>query len=130
MYTDENYLWGLVAYGLGFLLILPMLLWATRFVIPWRGVRTVVRLFFVALLITPVRAYTDMHYLAPAWLVAGFEFFQPTSPEGPARSIVPILVVFAGLLLVALVWHLVRRKPRGRRGSGRGERAPETGSGV
>ncbi len=128
MYTDENYLWGLVAYGLGFLLILPMLLWATRFVIPWRGVRTVVRLFLVALLITPVRAYTDMHYLAPAWLVAGFEFFQPTSPEGPARSVAPIVIVFAALLLVALIWHLVQRRTGRSRRRGRGESAPETGS--
>lgn len=109
MYSHENYLWGLVAYGLGFLLLLPLMLRFTRFVIPWKSLRTVVLLLFLAVLLTPVKAYNDMYFLAPAWMVALFEFVRPSSVEGSARAVTPIVVVFAGLLLAALAWVLLRR---------------------
>ena len=109
MYTHENYLWGLVAYALGFLCILPALIIATRWAIPWSIPRNVVRLFFAALLLTPARAYTDMYYLAPAWMVAAFEFVRPSSVEGPARAITAIVVSFAVLLLIYATWLLASR---------------------
>jgi len=104
MYTHENYLWGLVVYAAGFLLILPMLLTVTRAVIPWRIPRGIIRLFFVALLLTPVQAYNGMYFLAPAWMVAVFEFVRPTSVEGPARALTPMVVVFVALIAAYCAW--------------------------
>jgi len=108
MYSQENYIWGLVAYGMGFLMILPALLWVTRVTVPWQIPRALVRLFFVALLLTPVKAYNDMHFLAPAWVVAAFEFMKPSSVEGPARALTPMVVVFAGLVVACCLWYFLR----------------------
>lgn len=122
MYSHENYIWGLVAYGVGFICILPMVLIVTRKLIPWTVPRNLIRLFFVALLLTPVKAYTDMYYLAPAWMVAAFEFVRPTSVEGPARAVSVIVLSFGALVLAYLLWLIVRhivyprllhRKPAG-----------------
>ncbi|MCK9564166.1 MAG: hypothetical protein M0R02_15750 [Bacteroidales bacterium] len=100
MYTMENYVWGLVAYGLGCLLMLPLTWRLTRLLIPWSPPRVIVRLFAAAFLLTPVKAYEDMDFLAPAWVVAGFELVRPTTVEGPFRAIMPMLAVFlAGVLL-------------------------------
>lgn len=108
MYTHENYQWGLVAYVLGFLLILPLVFSITRVLIPWAIPRNLVRLAFAAVLLTPVRAYTDMYFLAPAWMVAFFEYFKPTSVEGPARAVTPIVICFAALLVAYLGWIFLR----------------------
>jgi len=103
MYTHENYIWGLVAYGVGFLLMLPFFLLIARALIPWRIPRDLVGLLIAAVLLTPARAYTDMYFLAPAWIVAAFELAQPTSIEGPARALTPMAVVFAVLVAVYIV---------------------------
>lgn len=108
MYTMENYVWGLVAYGLGCLLMLPLTWKLTRLLIPWGPPRAIVRLFAAALLLTPVKAYEDLHFLAPAWVVAGFELVQPTTVEGPFRAIMPMLVVFFAAVLLYLGFVLAR----------------------
>lgn len=100
MYTMENYVWGLVAYVLGCLLILPLTWKLSRVLIPWLPPRIIVRLFAAAFLLTPVRAYEDMDFLAPAWVIAGFEMVQPTTVEGPFRAIMPILAVFLALVVL------------------------------
>ncbi|MAT51591.1 MAG: hypothetical protein CMK32_10455 [Porticoccaceae bacterium] len=115
MYTDENYLWGMVAYGLGCLLLLPPAWIISRRIIPWRIPRNSLRILLLAVLFTPVRAYTDMHFLAPAWVVMAFEFVQPTTPEGPVRALMPLLSVFLGLLVVYLLFTLLRRLLPGNR---------------
>ena len=114
MYTMENYVWGLVAYGLGCLLILPLTWKLTRVLIPWSPPRVIVRLFAAAFLLTPVNAYEDMDFLAPAWVVAGFEMVRPTTVEGPFRAIMPMLAVFVAALVLYGVYLLVRVGVRGR----------------
>lgn len=109
MYTHENYTWGLVAYGIGFALALPLWFKLTRLAFPWPFPRTLARLLFAVLLLTPVRAYTDMDFLAPAWLVAFFEFFKPTSVDGPARALTPLTVALAVAFALALAWRFLPR---------------------
>lgn len=122
MYTHENYTWGLVAYGIGFVLALPLWFKFTRWAIPWAFPRTLARILFAVLLLTPVRAYTDMDFLAPAWLVAMFEFFKPTSVDGPARALTPLVIALMAAFVLALIGHFLPRFG-GRKsspGSGRG----------
>ena len=116
MYTDENYLWGLVAYGIGFLCLVPLLYKVSTKLLPWRFLRYLFWLLVIAVLLTPVRAYTDMDFLAPAWIVALFEFVRPTSQEGPARAITPIVIAIGGLLLLLLSSYLVAVFFRRRKG--------------
>lgn len=108
MYTAENYLWGLVAYALGCLLILPGFWKATRLLIPWAPPRAIVRLLLAAVILTPIKAYEDMMFIAPAWVVATFEVFRPTTVEGPFRALMPILAVFFGLVLLYILFVLGR----------------------
>lgn len=107
MYTNENYLWGLVAYGVGFLLMMPLLYKLSRAVLPWRFLRQLFWVLVIAALLTPVRAYTDMAFLAPAWMVALFEFIRPMSQEGPARAVTPIVMAGGGLLLLMLFLYFL-----------------------
>jgi hypothetical protein len=111
MYSIENYIWGLVAYLLGFLMMLP-LGWKLTGFIPWSWPRRVLRTFLFALFLTPVKAYPDVGFLAPAWVVAAFELFQPSSELGALRALVPILVVFVVLLAALVAWHLRWRPGR------------------
>lgn len=108
MYSQENYYWGLVCYGLGVAFMLPLLWWLTRLVMPWRPLRTLIRLFCLVVLLTPVRAYTDMSFLAPAWMVAVFESLKPTSIEGPARAVTPMVTLFGALLLLSIGYYSLR----------------------
>lgn len=98
MYTYENYIWGLVAYGLGCLLVLPLTWKLTRLAISWSPPRMILRLLLAAFFLTPIKAYQDMDYLAPAWVVAAFEMVRPTTVEGPFRAIMPMLAVFLALV--------------------------------
>lgn len=106
MYSDENYLWGLVAYGLGCILMAPLLYKLSLKLLPWRFLRYFFWILLFAVFLTPVRAYTDMTFLAPAWMVALFEFIRPTSQEGPARAVTPIVMAGAALFLTMLVLYV------------------------
>lgn len=116
MYTQENYYWGLVAYGLGVLLLLPMTWWLSRVLLPWRIARDLFRLVALALMLTPVRAYEDVNYLAPAWVVAAFEFLRPTTDMGPARALAPLAMALIAVCGLYLLWVLARRLLSGERG--------------
>ncbi len=118
MYSQENYLWGLVAYGLGILLVMPAMFKVTGWVMPWKPLRVVLRVFFTALLITPVRAYSDVEFLAPAWVVAVFETIRPTSEQGPALAYAALSISFAGLLMVTAGYYLARYFWQRRTGTG------------
>lgn len=113
MYSHENYLWGLVAYGLGFLLLLPLIFTIAKVVMPWRVPRNLILIFLFTLLLTPVRAYTDMSFLAPAWMVTALEIIKPTTPEGAARALTPLAVTYVALSLSYIGWVVfwaVRRR--------------------
>ena len=126
MYTEENYFWGLVIYGLGVLLMMPAMIKVTGFIMPWKPLRVVLRVFFVALLVTPVYAYKDVEFLAPAWVVAPFELVRPTSEEGPAMAFAAFSAVFASGLLLVGAFYLLRHFLRRRHGHQISPPAPES----
>ena len=114
MYTDENYLWGLVGYYLGVLLLLVPTWWLTR-PLPGFPLRALVRCAALAVLATPMLAYPDLKYLAPAWGVMLFDAIGPVHSDGLLRGVLPLLVVFGLLYVVTLlVWLPLRnrRQPR------------------
>jgi hypothetical protein len=122
VYTDENYLWGLVGYYLGVLLLLVPTWWLTR-PLPGFPLRALVRCAAVALLATPMLAYPDLKYLAPAWGVMLFDALSPAHSDGLLRGVVPLLAVFGLLYVLTLLAWLPLR---GRRPPARPTPAPVT----
>ncbi|MFZ5654570.1 MAG: hypothetical protein ACOY42_09290 [Pseudomonadota bacterium] len=117
MYTDENYFWGLVGYYLGVLLLLVPA-WRLTRPLPGFPLRALVRCALVALLGTPMLAYPDMHYLAPAWGVMLFDAIDPEPHDGLLRGVLPLAAVFGLLYAVTLLaWVPLRdrRRPPARR---------------
>lgn len=112
MYTEENYLWGLVGYYLGVLLLLVPA-WRLTRPLPGFPLRALARCAVVALLGTPMLADPDMHYLAPAWGVMLFDAIDPEPHAGLVRGALPLVAVF-GLLYVAslLAWVPLRGRRR------------------
>lgn len=110
MYTDENYLWGLVGYYLGVLLLLVPT-WRLTRGLPGFPLRALARCAAVALLATPMLAYPELKYLAPAWGVMLFDAIGPAHSDGLLRGVLPLLTVF-GLLYVAtlLAWLSLRKR--------------------
>src|SRR5690606_20763333 len=94
--------------GLGFLLLLPLMLRLARFVIPWKPLRTLVLLLFVAVLLTPTKAYNVIVFLAPAWMVSLLDFVRLSSVAVSVRVLTSIVVTFAGLIVVYMAWLLLR----------------------
>lgn len=111
MYTDENYLWGLVGYYLGVLLLLVPL-WRLTRPVPGFPLRALIRCALVAVLATPMLAYPDMKYLAPAWGIMLFDAISPARQAGLLRGILPLLVVFGVLYAASLVIWLPQRGRR------------------
>ena len=110
MYTMENYYWGLVAYILGVLMVTPLLWWATR-LIPWHPVKAFFRVLVLVFLLTPVYAYNDMSYLAPAWVVGVFEIIKPQTDEGIWRGLLPIGLCFVVIYaLETTLWLFLRKR--------------------
>lgn len=129
MYTDENYLWGLVAYYLGVcLLLIPT--WRLTRPLPGFPLRALVRCAAVALLATPMFAYPDMRYLAPAWGVMLFDAISPTQGDGLLRGALPLLAVFGLLYAGSLLLWLLPQRARRRPGRGIPARRREPGFGA
>lgn len=101
MYTPENYLWGMVGYYVGCLLVL-LYLWRFRKLIPGRHFRGLCLLFIATVILVPITAYTDGYYLAPAWFVSLFEGLTEATEQGYMRGVKPIAFCY----LVALCVYL------------------------
>lgn len=99
MYSDENYLWGLVAYYVGSALVL-LFLWRFRELLPGRHFRNVLLLLIAATLLVPIKAYPDLTYLAPAWFVSLYDGVTNASEQGYLRGALPIIVCFIASLLI------------------------------
>jgi len=109
MYTVENYYWGLAAYTLGCLLIAPLLWKFSRVVLRWMPLRIVFGLLLAVFFLMPIKAYEDMSFIAPAWVVAGFEMVRPTTVEGPFRALMPMMAAFLALVLLYILIVVARR---------------------
>lgn len=111
MYSAENYLWGLVGYYLGCLLIL-LYLWRFRKLIPGQFFRSLFLLFITAVILVPITAYPDGHYFAPAWFVSLFEGLTEATEQGYLRGAKPILtcyLVAVCLYICGLLFRFSRR---------------------
>lgn len=104
MYSAENYFWGLVGYYLGVLLLLVGLWWFCR-LIPWKHPRQLLLLLVAVVFLVPIRAYPDLHFLAPAYFVALFEGATSTEPGGYLRGFIPLLISFLFALLLYISWY-------------------------
>jgi len=108
MYTQEEYLYGWLAYLLG-VVVLVICGWIITAKIPWRELRNLIRLLAIVTLLVPWYANTDMEYLAPAWIIAAFEgLFEGNF----LRAGGPLLSALAVALAVAIVWQVIARFTR------------------
>jgi small-conductance mechanosensitive channel len=113
VYTTENYVWGLVAYVLGVLMLMPLLWWATRRLL-WHPIKAFFRLLVITFLLTPTFPYQDMNHLAPAWVVGVFEIIKPQTSAGVWRGVLPITICFIVIYTIYIGLWLKFHKPRGR----------------
>ena len=108
MYTDENYLWGWVAYAAGVLCVLIVMWIFSR---KWRfgAIRHLWLIIASVILLTPVTAYRDDPHLAPAFFVSLYEGFLVTDSDVSfQRALAPILAVgFFAIVLYGLARYLI-----------------------
>lgn len=107
MYTQGEYLYGWLLYLLGAVLLIGCVWWMSR---GWRSgeVRQLVRLGSIVFFLVPWQASPDLDYLAPAWIIAGFEGVFDGA-EAFWRAGAPLLVCLGVAMVVSLIWHLVYR---------------------
>jgi cytochrome bd-type quinol oxidase subunit 2 len=111
MYSMENYMWGLVAYGIGATLVAWYVTWILGH-IRYRHLQNVLCLWVCAFLFTPVLPYTDQPYVAPAFVTLVFDNLVNNDVDGPLRGLVAIASVYSVLILLYIVYsyYLGRRK--------------------
>ncbi|MGV6807218.1 MAG: hypothetical protein ACWA5K_04885 [bacterium] len=116
MYTDENYFWGMVTYYVGVALVMAFLVRYRRLV-PIRHLRNVLLLAIAVILMTPVAAYSDVEYLAPAWFVMAFGMLA-SAQEEVVRAQVPLIafgaLAFFGYILLVIGIPVAKRKMHAR----------------
>jgi len=114
MYNTENYLWGWIVYTSGVM----CLLWVAWYLlrnIRFTSLRQILLMVAAIFFLTPVTAYTDNAYLAPAFFVSLYEGLISNGDPGFQRGTAPILAfTLFGLIgygLIRLVlWRF--KKPR------------------
>ena len=111
MYSEENYLWGLVGYYLGVLLVVAPL-WRITRPLPGFPLRAFARVAVITLLATPMFPYRDLHYLAPAWGVMLFDALGPEHGDALLRGVLPLLAVLGLLYVLTLGLWLIFRPRR------------------
>lgn len=105
MYTQEEYLYGWVFYGLGALLLI-LCGWILTARIAWAPLRHLIRTLAIVTLIVPWYADSDMEYLAPAWIIAAFEgifeknFWRAGGPLLSALAVAVAVQVVVGAVLI------------------------------
>jgi len=107
MYTQEEYLYGWLLYLAGVALLMGCG-WLLTARLRWKPLRQVLRLLAAVLLLVPWYANPDMAYLAPAWIIAGFEgvfednFWRAGGPLLSALAVGLISVVVVQLVMRAV----------------------------
>lgn len=113
MYSTESYVWGWIAYSVG-VLCLFSLFWLLIRKIASRWVKHVLVIVFLAVFFTPVTAYPDNPYLAPAFFVSLYEGVMLGGKEaGFQRGLAPILAFsFISVVFYSLIYPLWGRRKR------------------
>lgn len=107
MYTQEEYLYGWLLYLAGVFLLMGCC-WLVTARIGWKPLRQLLRLLAAVTLLVPWYANPDMAYLAPAWIIAGFEgvfennFWRAGGPLLSALALALVLGILVQLLLRAV----------------------------
>jgi hypothetical protein len=112
MYNAENYFWGWIAYTSG-VMCLVWVAWYLLRNIRFATFRQLLLLVVAIFFLTPVTAYTDNAYLAPAFFVSLYEGLIANGDVGFQRGAAPILAftVF-GLIVYGLIKLLLKRFKR------------------
>lgn len=104
MYTQQEYLYGWLFYLLGVAIVL-LAGWMMTAPIKWKALKLTLRLSAVVIFLLPWYANDDMGYLAPAWIIAGFEGVFD-GPDAFWRAGRPLLIALSGALLLAAIASL------------------------
>ena len=110
MYTQEEYLYGWLFYLAG-VVVLMGCGWILTAYVAWKPLRQLLRLLAAVTLLVPWYADTNMTYLAPAWIIAGFEGIFENNfwrAGGPLLSALGVALIFG--LLSQLVLRMFYRR--------------------
>ena len=104
MYTADDYLYGWIFYLVG---VTVMLIcgWIITARIKYRDARIVLRLVAIVFFLVPWYTAPELDYLAPAWLIAGFEWVFEGS-DAFWRAGGPLVTAITLVLAIALVVRL------------------------
>lgn len=107
MYTQGEYLYGWLLYLLGTVFLVGCTWWMSR---NWRSreLRQLTRLTVIVFLLVPWYAAPDLEFLAPAWIIAGFEGVFDGA-DAFWRAGAPLLTCLGISTVASLSWHLGRR---------------------
>jgi len=110
MYSTENYIWGWIAYSVGVLCLLS-LFWLLIRKISIRWIKHILLLCFAVIFFTPVTAYPDNPYWAPAFFVSLYEGIMLKGQDmGFQRGLAPILAIgFLSIIIYALLYPIIGR---------------------
>ncbi|MDG2019264.1 MAG: hypothetical protein P8J25_07450 [Porticoccaceae bacterium] len=115
MYSAESYTWGWIAYSAGALCLLG-LFWLLIRKIASRWIQHILMIILLAVFFTPVTAYPDNPYLAPAFFVSLYEgILLSDRGMGFQRGLAPILAVsFISIILYSLISPILGRRKKSR----------------
>lgn len=115
MYSAESYFWGWTAYTAGVLCLL-VLFWLLIRKINSKWIKHNLIILFLAVFFTPVTAYPDNPFLAPAFFVSLYEgILLSDRGMGFQRGLAPILAVsFIAIIVYTVLSPILRRRKRSR----------------
>ena len=113
MFSTESYLWGWSIYSVGVLCFLSVF-WLLIRKIASSWIKHLLLILFLAIFFTPVTAYPDNPFLAPAFFVSLYEGILIDQKDiGFQRGLAPILAVsFISIILYGIVSPILRRQKR------------------
>jgi hypothetical protein len=113
MYSTENYIWGWIAYSVGVLCLLS-LLWMLIRKISLRWLKHILLLCLLVIFFTPVTAYPDNPYWAPAFFVSLYEgIILSGQGMGFQRGLAPIITFgFIAIIFYLLLYPIIGRRTK------------------
>ncbi len=107
MYTQEEYLYGWAIYFVGVIIVMGCG-WVLTSFIPNKETRHLLRVIAGVTFLMPWYASEELSFLAPAWIVAGFEGLVDGG-EAFWRAGGPLCIALAIAIAVSLAYQLITR---------------------